>query len=110
MIPKIQNIIDTWTELTSIVFVPHSESDYDRLSTVRHDLFAIVGNNDNHPLASLIEVVDTLIEKYESEKEISERDAWHNFSLQMLSKAYGDDEPEYTTEMLKWVNPDYEGK
>lgn len=42
MIPKIQNVQDTWTELTSIVFVPHSESDYDRLSTVRNDLLAIV--------------------------------------------------------------------
>ena len=110
MIPKIRNIQDIWTKLTSIVFVPHSESDYDRLSTVHNDLIAIVGDNDNHPLASLVEVVDTLIEKYETEKEIIEQNAWHNFSMQMLSQAYGDDEPEYTTEMLEWVNPNYEGK
>ncbi|MCY4552235.1 MAG: hypothetical protein OXC79_01065 [Candidatus Poribacteria bacterium] len=28
----------------------------------------------------------------------------------VLARAYGEDEPEYTTDMLKWVNPDYEGK
>ncbi len=81
MKPKIRNIQDIWTKLTSIVFVPHSESDYDRLSTVRNDLIAIVRDNDNHPLASLVGVVDTLIEKYETEKEIIEQNAWHNICI-----------------------------
>ena len=29
--------------------------------------------------------------------------------MQMLARSYGEDEPEYTADMLKWVNPDYEG-
>lgn len=107
---EIKKIQDIWPQLTSIVFVPHTENDYDKLSAVRNDLIAIVGKSENHPLTSLMEVVDALIEKYESEKEMKERDAWHHFSMQMLAQAYGEDEPEYTTDMLKWVNPDYEGK
>lgn len=107
---EIQKIQDIWSQFASIVFVPHTENDYDRLSVVRNDLVAIVGKSENHPLVSLMEVVDALIEKYESEKEMTERETWHHFSMQMLAQAYGEDEPEYTTDMLKWVNPDYEGK
>ncbi|MDE0484889.1 MAG: hypothetical protein OXI67_20135 [Candidatus Poribacteria bacterium] len=50
------------------------------------------------------------IEKSEREHDLTERENWHHFSMQMLERAYGEDEPEYTTDMLKWVNPDYEGK
>ncbi|RKU35447.1 glycosyl hydrolase family 31 [Candidatus Poribacteria bacterium] len=39
-----------------------------------------------------------------------ERASWARFSLQMLSYAYGDDEPEYTTDRLIEENPEYEEK
>lgn len=66
--------------------------------------------SENHPLVSLMKVIEALIEKYESEQESLEREVWSGLSMQMLARAYGEDEPEYTTDMLKWVNPDYEGK
>jgi hypothetical protein len=40
----------------------------------------------------------------------AERDDWLRLSLQGLSLAYGDDEPEYTLDDLKEVNPDYRGR
>ena len=43
--------------LTSIVFVPHAESEYQRLVAVLDDLIDVVGENENHPLASLMEVI-----------------------------------------------------
>ena len=110
MLNEIQTAQDTWPQLASIVFVPHTEKDYQRLSALRYDLIDLIGENENHPLASLIEVVETLIEKYESEQESAEREAWYRLSMQSLARAYGDDEPEYTADMLKWMNPDYEGK
>jgi hypothetical protein len=39
----------------------------------------------------------------------AEREDWLRLSLLRLSRAYGDDEPEYTVEDLKEVNPDYRG-
>ena len=104
---EIQTVQDIWPQLASVVFVPRTESDYQRLSTLRNDLITLVGKSENHPLASLMEVVGALIEKYESEQESAEREAWYRFSMQRLAQAYGEDEPEYTTDMLKWVNPDY---
>ena len=110
MLTEIQTAQDIWPQLASIVFVPRTERDYHRLSTLRNDLITLIGNSENHPLVSLMEVIETLIEKYESDQELMEREVWHSFSMQMLARAYGEDEPEYTTDMLKWVNPDYEGK
>lgn len=110
MVPEIQTAQDIWPQLAPIVFVPRTENDYQQLSILRDELKTIVGESENHPLVSLMEVVGALIEKYELEQASMEREAWYDFSLQMLARAYGDDEPEYTTDMLKWVNPDYEGK
>ena len=53
--------------LAPVVFVPHAESGYRRLVTVLDDLIDVVGENENHPLASLMEVIGGLIERYEDE-------------------------------------------
>ncbi len=37
------------------------------LAAVLDDLIDVVGENENHPLASLMEVIGVLIEKYEDE-------------------------------------------
>lgn len=107
---EIQTAQDIWPELASIVFVPRTETDYHRLSTLRDELKTHIGKSKNHPLISLLEVVGALIEKYESEQEVAEREDWYGLSMRMLAQAYGENEPEYTIDMLKWVNPDYEGK
>ena len=110
MVTEIQTAQDIWPQLSSIVFVPRTKSDYQRLSTLREELIVLIGDSENHPLVLLKEVVETLIEKYELEQEATEREAWSNLSMLMLARAYEEDEPEYTIDMLKWVNPDYEGK
>ncbi len=110
MATGIQTAQDIWPQLSSLVFVPRTESDYQQLSILQDELINLIGENENHPLMSLMEVVGALLEKYESEQEASEREAWSSLSMQMLARAYGEDEPQYTTDMLKWVNPDYEGK
>ena len=64
---KIQTAQDVWPLLTPVVFVPHVESEYQRLVAVLDDLIDVVGEDENHPLASLMEVIGVLIEKYEEE-------------------------------------------
>jgi len=34
-----------------------------------------------------------------------EREDWANFAMEALAHAYGDDEPEYTSDMIKEPNP-----
>jgi hypothetical protein len=40
----------------------------------------------------------------------SEEEDWAQLSLESLEGAYGDDEPEYTTDLIREANPDYEGR
>jgi HTH-type transcriptional regulator/antitoxin HigA len=56
-----------WPEMAKTVFVPHSEADYRRLVTFLDGLIDEVGEEESHPLASLMEVVGVLIERYEAE-------------------------------------------
>ena len=42
--------------------------------------------------------------------EDEEREDWLRLSMQGLAAAYGDDEPEYTIDMVKGLNPDYKGR
>jgi len=56
-----------WIELSPIIFVPHDEQEYNQLVKILDDLIDLVGENEEHPLASLMEVLGVLIEKYEDE-------------------------------------------
>ena len=39
-----------------------------------------------------------------------EREAWLNLSVQILKDGYGEDEPEYSTDLIKKVNSHYVGR
>jgi hypothetical protein len=39
-----------------------------------------------------------------------ERESWLRLSAKRLEDAYGDDEEEYSTDLIKEVNPEYEGR
>ena len=47
--------------------MPHSEAEYQQLVALLDSLIDEVGENESHPLASLMEIVGVLIEKYEDE-------------------------------------------
>jgi len=49
------------------VRVPDKEADYNELVELLDHLTDEVGNDENHPLASLMDVLGVLIEKYEDE-------------------------------------------
>lgn len=56
-----------WAALAGNVSVPHTEEDYSRLVSLLDSLIDKVGEDESHPLASLMEVLGVLIEKYEDE-------------------------------------------
>lgn len=56
-----------------------------------------------------------LMDEYDIElvidsKEDQERRQWQQFSKSSLVKAYGEEEPEYTEDMVKEPNPEYNNK
>jgi HTH-type transcriptional regulator / antitoxin HigA len=64
---QIDQTKSAWPALATTLRVPHSEADYNELVTLLDSLVDEVGEDEDHPLASLMEVISVLIEKYEDE-------------------------------------------
>lgn len=63
----INSAFDSWPKIAGVVSVPHNEVEYQGLVQVLDRLLDEVGENEGHPLVSLLEVVGVLVEKYERE-------------------------------------------
>jgi HTH-type transcriptional regulator / antitoxin HigA len=61
------NAVQAWHALETMVYVPHTEEEYQRLVGFLDVLIDEVGEEETHPLASLMEVIGVLIERYEEE-------------------------------------------
>ena len=64
---QLKEIAKVWPDIQPIFSVPHNEKDYNKLVNFLDNLIDEVGNNENHPLTSLMETIGTLIETYESQ-------------------------------------------
>jgi len=53
-----------------------------------------------------VELIITVLPKSSDE----EREDWTRLSLESMARAYGDDEPEYSLDLIKEANPAYEGR
>ena len=53
-----------------------------------------------------VELIITVLPKSSDE----EREDWVRLSLEGLARAYDDDEPEYSLDLIKEANPEYEGR
>ncbi len=58
--------IQSWKNISETVFVPHTEAEYKRLVSMLDDLIDEVGEDETHPLASLMDVLSALVENYEN--------------------------------------------
>ncbi len=58
--------IQSWRNISATVFVPQNDADYDRLVAMLDDLIDQVGEDESHPLSSLMDVLSALIENYEN--------------------------------------------
>jgi len=65
--PDVTIVATHWAELARVISVPHSDAEYRKLVSFLDYLIDEVGEDEEHPLASLMEVVGVLIERYEDE-------------------------------------------
>ena len=64
---NINQTITAWSSIAENVFVPHTEAEYEYLVNILDSLIDQIGEDETHPLASLMEVIGILIENYENE-------------------------------------------
>ena len=63
----IERTSSAWLTLAGDVFVPHSPEEYRRLVMLLDNFIDEVGEDETHPLASLMEILGVLIQNYEAE-------------------------------------------
>ena len=64
---QIEKALQVWPQVEPTLRVPHNEREYRQLVKLLDRLVDKVGEDENHPLASLMEVLGVLIEKYEDD-------------------------------------------
>ena len=62
----IERAARAWEHVSGSVFVPHTEEEYERIVAFLDELIDEVGEDESHPLASLMEILGVLIEHYET--------------------------------------------
>ena len=62
---QLEKIAKIWPGIQSIFSVPHNQNEYNRLVHILDGLIDEVGENESHPLVSLMETLGSLIEAYE---------------------------------------------
>jgi len=66
MISELEKVAPIWPQMSSVLSVPRDPESYNHLISVLDSLIDEVGENESHPLASLLEVIGNLIESYEN--------------------------------------------
>ena len=64
---QIEKIAKIWPGIQNIFSVPHNQKEYKRLVHILDGLIDEVGENESHPLASLMETLGSLVESYENQ-------------------------------------------
>ena len=85
---QLEEIARAWPEIQSIFSVPHDQEHYNKLVSLLDTLIDKVGNNEKHPLASLMETIGTLIESYES-RYVNEIEGNPTDALKALMEEHG---------------------
>lgn len=64
---NLEEISEQWQPLSPLLSVPGTEAEYDNLVNFLDCLTDTAGDDESHPLASLMDTVGALIESYEDE-------------------------------------------
>lgn len=64
--PELMETIQVWPTVSKVVSVLHTQEQYERAVAFIDELIDITDGNENHPLASLLDTIGSLVENYEN--------------------------------------------
>src|SRR5438046_10534961 len=64
-VAELENVTKAWPPISRAVRVPRTEADYRELVELLDRITDEVGEDENHPLASLMDVLGDIIKKYD---------------------------------------------
>ncbi len=62
---RFEQLINTWDIVSPFLSVPTNDEELDKLINLSHYLMDTIGENERHPLNSLLDTIGTLIAEYE---------------------------------------------
>jgi HTH-type transcriptional regulator/antitoxin HigA len=65
MTAQLEALARDWKPISTLICVPRSEDDYNRLLALLDEVTDEVGEDENHPLASFMDVLGALVEDQE---------------------------------------------
>ncbi len=66
-VSEIRQIETIWNPVSQLLYVPRTDEESERIVELLDNLTDEVGEDENHPLASFMEILGLLIETYENE-------------------------------------------
>jgi len=63
----LKEAVKVWPKVSKSLTVPHNEREYNRAVRLLDELIDTVGEDEKHPLASLMEILAIVIENYENQ-------------------------------------------
>jgi len=85
---EIKEIAKVWPVVRDVFTVPHNAKQYKKLISFLDSVIDEVGEDETHPLASLMETLGSLIESYESQH-VPELSGDPLYTLKSLMKEHG---------------------
>lgn len=85
---ELNRIENLWPDIQPFLSVPHNEGEYNRLVSLLDELIDRIGEEEHHPLSSLMETLSTLIEGYEK-KHLPPSQSDAISALKFLMKEHG---------------------
>jgi HTH-type transcriptional regulator / antitoxin HigA len=67
MTAVLERVERSWLPISDVLRVPQSHADYDELVVLLDQLIDEVGEDESHPLASFMDVVGVLVERFEAD-------------------------------------------
>jgi len=85
---QIKEIAKVWSVVRDVFTVPHNDKEYKKLVSFLDNIIDEVGEDETHPLASLMETLGSLVETYESQN-VPEFFGEPNLALKTLMSEQG---------------------
>lgn len=94
-----QKIVEHWKYLSSLIYEPQTDDEYNQLASTLDRLLDIVGDDENHELMGLVDVISHMISMYDDahEDQLSEGNGID--ALKFLMEQHGLDQSDLKNEI-----------
>ncbi|MFO3391921.1 helix-turn-helix domain-containing protein [Legionella pneumophila serogroup 8] len=96
---QIQDIIDHWKKISSVIHDPQNDDEYEKLACMLDQLLDIVGGNESHELMGLVDVISHMITQYDENNDEQLQKGSGIDALKFLMEQHGLDQSDLKDEI-----------